>query len=71
MAMAEPCLSHDFQALQLSKYQTLFSNIDLFFKVLKNYRPSKFVETDAKKIDWLKISPLVKNPQFLSNQADI
>ena len=29
------------------------------------------VETDAKKIDWLKISPLVKDPQFLSNQADI
>ena len=24
-----------------------------------------------KKIDWLKISPLVKDPQFLSNQADI
>ena len=24
-----------------------------------------------KKLDWLKISPLVKNPQFLSNQADI
>ena len=24
-----------------------------------------------KKIDWLKISPLVRNPQFLSNQADI
>ena len=30
------------------------------------------IETDAKKkLDWLKISPLVKNPQFLSNQADI
>ena len=24
-----------------------------------------------KKLDWLKILPLVKNPQFLSNQADI
>ena len=24
-----------------------------------------------KKLDWLKISPLVKNPQFLFNQADI
>ena len=24
-----------------------------------------------KKLDWLKISPLVKNQQFLSNQADI
>ena len=24
-----------------------------------------------KKIDWLKISPLVKIPQLLSNQADI
>ena len=24
-----------------------------------------------KKFDWLKISPLVKNQQFLSNQADI
>ena len=24
-----------------------------------------------KKLDWLKISPLVKNPQFVSNQADI
>ena len=24
-----------------------------------------------KKLDWLKFSPLVKNPQFLSNQADI
>ena len=24
-----------------------------------------------KKLDWLKISPLVKNPQFFSNQADI
>ena len=24
-----------------------------------------------KKLDWLKISPLVKNPQFLCNQADI
>ena len=24
-----------------------------------------------KKLDWLKISPLVKNSQFLSNQADI
>lgn len=23
-----------------------------------------------KKIDWLKICPLVKNPHFLSNQAD-
>ena len=25
----------------------------------------------CKKIDWLKILPLVKDPQFLSNQADI
>ena len=24
-----------------------------------------------KKLDWLKILPLAKNPQFLSNQADI
>ena len=24
-----------------------------------------------KKLDWLRVSPLVKNPQFLSNQADI
>ena len=24
-----------------------------------------------KKLDWLKSLPLVKNPQFLSNQADI
>ena len=24
-----------------------------------------------KKLDWLRISPLVKSPQFLSNQADI
>ena len=24
-----------------------------------------------KKLDWLKILPLVKNPQFLSNQANI
>ena len=24
-----------------------------------------------KKLDWLKILPFVKNPQFLSNQADI
>ena len=23
-----------------------------------------------KKLDWLKFQPLVKNPQFLSNQAD-
>ena len=29
------------------------------------------VETDAKKMDWLKIWLLVKDPQFLSNQADI
>ena len=29
------------------------------------------LETDAKKVDSLKISPLVKDPQFLSNQADI
>ena len=26
---------------------------------------------DNKKQDWLKILPVVKNPQFLSNQADI
>ena len=29
------------------------------------------IETDAKRLDWLKIWLLVKNPQFLSNQADI
>ena len=29
------------------------------------------LETDAEKIDWLKIWLLVKNPQFLSNQADL
>ena len=29
------------------------------------------LETDAKKIDWLKIWPLVKNPYFFSNQPDI
>ena len=29
------------------------------------------LQTDAKKIDWLKNWLLVKNPQFLSNQADI
>ena len=29
------------------------------------------LETDAKKLDWLKISPVVKNLQFLSDQAEI
>ena len=30
-----------------------------------------YIETDAKKIYWLKISPLIKNPQFSSTLADI
>ena len=29
------------------------------------------LETDGKKLDWLKILPLVKIPQFLSSQAHI
>ena len=36
-----------------------------------NISTLRLLETDAKKIRLVKILPLVKNPQFLSNQADI
>lgn len=46
---------------------------DLFYKNLESLGQSCFslLETDAKKLDWLKIWPLVKNPEFLFNQPDI
>ena len=37
----------------------------------RGHSQTLFIETNAKKLDWLKSCPLVKNPLFLSNRADI
>ena len=47
--------------------------IELLLLAPKVYLPYQepLLETDAKNLHWLKIWMVVKNPQFLSNKADI
>ena len=55
--------------LQFDSVSNKIGSLSFCFKLQSRFKIE--VETDAKKLDWLKISPIVKKLQFLSDQAEI
>ena len=53
--------------LPIRSWRLLSSETEKSTKLVSSKLAAKVLETDEKKLDWLKISLLLKSPQFFAN----